>query len=331
MDTIATNSHALAVNQCFPLLENIDKAVNLVSQHLAPHTIQVAHSPKRAMMQLDGVLLDQVAILDIQYGADVNIYPAHCDRFLISMSLTGVSEKRHGMVRSFHTQDNIIISNPNSLSHVFMDSEGHDISVTVSQRAIEAYLSNILGFEIQEPLVFETIVDSRGEIGAVWVGMLQNILSQTRIAPTLLNNRRIIDQYATSVMEILLSLFKHNYSEQLNGDKKVPTPWHVRQAKDYIEAHLSEPITMAGLAAEVGVSARTLQNGFRNFESTTPADYIRERRLQRLHQSLLQADPAERIIDLMFLHGITSFGRFAQYYQKRFGCLPSDTLKKGIA
>ncbi|UTW11389.1 helix-turn-helix transcriptional regulator [Marinobacterium rhizophilum] len=48
------------------------------------------------------------------------------------------------------------------------------------------------------------------------------------------------------------------------------------QARDSIDAHLGESISLADLACCVGVTARTLQNGFQRFLDCTPTEYIRE-------------------------------------------------------
>ncbi|WP_255853429.1 AraC family transcriptional regulator [Marinobacterium rhizophilum] len=50
----------------------------------------------------------------------------------------------------------------------------------------------------------------------------------------------------------------------------------VDQARDSIDAHLGESISLADLACCVGVTARTLQNGFQRFLDCTPTEYIRE-------------------------------------------------------
>ena len=35
------------------------------------------------------------------------------------------------------------------------------------------------------------------------------------------------------------------------------------------------------------------------------------------------------VTDILLRHGISSFGHFATHYRKRYGCLPSDTLRQG--
>ena len=128
------------------------------------------------------------------------------------------------------------------------------------------------------------------------------------------------------LMSLLLMQLPHN-SDALRADRRQPLPLHVRRARDYIESHLDEAVTLAELAALSGVSTRTLQNGFARFLGQSPIDYIRGLRLARVHAALEQAGPGDNVTDILLRHGVTSFGHFASHYRKRYGCRPSDTLR----
>ncbi|WZB72981.1 AraC family transcriptional regulator [Achromobacter xylosoxidans] len=133
------------------------------------------------------------------------------------------------------------------------------------------------------------------------------------------------------LMSLLLMQLPHNYSDALRADRRQPLPLHVRRARDYIESHLDEAVTLAELAALSGVSTRTLQNGFARFLGQSPIDYIRGLRLARVHAALEQAGPGDNVTDILLRHGVTSFGHFASHYRKRYGCRPSDTLRVASA
>ncbi|MNP71197.1 DNA-binding transcriptional regulator SoxS [compost metagenome] len=77
------------------------------------------------------------------------------------------------------------------------------------------------------------------------------------------------------------------------------------------------------------MSIRTLQNGFTQFLKQTPTDYMRSRRLARVHEALQQALPCDSVTDILLRHGVSSFGHFATHYRKQYGCLPSETLRSG--
>ena len=85
---------------------------------------------------------------------------------------------------------------------------------------------------------------------------------------------------------------------------------------------------MEEVSAACGVAQRTLQKGFMQFLQQTPVEYLREQRLQKIHRELLQADAKVSVTDVLLRNGINSIGHFSKHYKNRFGCLPSQTLKK---
>jgi methylphosphotriester-DNA--protein-cysteine methyltransferase len=78
----------------------------------------------------------------------------------------------------------------------------------------------------------------------------------------------------------------------------------------------------------VGITPRTLQNGFRQVFNMTPAEYLRDIRVQALHEALLSAAPTHSVTELMQNVGIANFGRYAQYYRDKIGVAPSVTLRR---
>jgi transcriptional regulator GlxA family with amidase domain len=94
--------------------------------------------------------------------------------------------------------------------------------------------------------------------------------------------------------------------------------------------HLADLRSIAEIAVAVGITPRTLQNGFRQVFNMTPAEYVRDIRIQALHEALLHADPTQRVTEVMQDIGIVNFGRYAQYYRRKIGVAPSVTLRGGV-
>jgi transcriptional regulator GlxA family with amidase domain len=106
-------------------------------------------------------------------------------------------------------------------------------------------------------------------------------------------------------------------------------PAAVSRAAAFIEAHASQPVTLDQIAAAAGVSGRTLQYAFRRHFGTTPTGYLRRIRLERAHAELGDADPAAGITvgAVGRRWGWASPSQFTAAYQRRFGVLPSHTLR----
>lgn len=103
----------------------------------------------------------------------------------------------------------------------------------------------------------------------------------------------------------------------------------VRHAVEYIHAHAAEPLTPADIAEASGMHTRTLQTSMKEHLGTSPAAYLRQVRLDRVHDELLAAAPDEtRVSDVARRWGFGNFGRFAGSYAARFDEYPRDTLAR---
>src|SRR4029078_5881038 len=74
---------------------------------------------------------------------------------------------------------------------------------------------------------------------------------------------------------------------------------------------------------------RTLHKRFRRFLSCTPMEFLRDLRLDRVRQDLLEASPGANITEVAMRWGLTHLGRFAARYRERYGESPSATLRRG--
>jgi transcriptional regulator GlxA family with amidase domain len=103
----------------------------------------------------------------------------------------------------------------------------------------------------------------------------------------------------------------------------------VRRAAAFIDAHASQPITLADIAAAAGVTGRALQYAFRRHYDTTPTGYLRRIRLERARQELLAADPArESVTAVAYRWGFVSPGQFSAAYRQAYGVTPDQTLRQ---
>lgn len=103
----------------------------------------------------------------------------------------------------------------------------------------------------------------------------------------------------------------------------------VARARDYVEAHIEQPISLDELCHAACASKRTLHRAFLEVTSDTPQHYILKLRLNRIRRDLASNDEAERTVTVVSMRwGITELGRLASRYRDQFGELPSDTLRR---
>jgi transcriptional regulator GlxA family with amidase domain len=102
----------------------------------------------------------------------------------------------------------------------------------------------------------------------------------------------------------------------------------VRNLEDWIEANLTEPITLGMLCRVAGVGARCLQRAFEQRRGVSPMRFVAERRLTATHRALLCAGPGASVTGIALANGFDHVGRFAQLYREVIGELPSRTLAR---
>jgi AraC-like DNA-binding protein len=103
----------------------------------------------------------------------------------------------------------------------------------------------------------------------------------------------------------------------------------VRVAREFIEHHSGDPLTVDRIAQEAHVSVRVLQYAFRRELDISPLGYLRRVRLIRARDRLLDAEPGEvSVTGVAHEFGFVNPGRFAADYAELFGEKPSRTLRR---
>lgn len=97
-------------------------------------------------------------------------------------------------------------------------------------------------------------------------------------------------------------------------------------ASRLMESHIEEPLAMAELARQAGLSPRQLQRMFRHYLDMSPLQYYLCLRLDRARELLLQTGMS--IMDVMVACGFDSSCHFSKAYRERFGHPPSGERRK---
>jgi AraC-like DNA-binding protein len=120
----------------------------------------------------------------------------------------------------------------------------------------------------------------------------------------------------------------------LNEAPPPPPPLHVsysqsimKDALDFMMAHLTEPLTLLELCRACGRSKRSMIYHFTDALGITPMAYFKLQRLNAVRRALKVADPRNtRVLDIAADFGFYHMGHFAVDYRELFGVLPSITL-----
>ncbi|HEY0300312.1 MAG TPA: AraC family transcriptional regulator, partial [Rhizomicrobium sp.] len=91
----------------------------------------------------------------------------------------------------------------------------------------------------------------------------------------------------------------------------------------HVEAHLFEPLTLAGLAAVAGLSPYHFSRVFTARLGSSVMDHVRARRLEAAYMRLSGSSPPG-LIDLAFDCGFESQEAFTRAFRRRYGIAPGQ-------
>jgi AraC-like DNA-binding protein len=155
-----------------------------------------------------------------------------------------------------------------------------------------------------------------------FVGLLAMICQEAEATEQI---PRVQEHYAQIIVSKMLSLMKTNVSRISLGSQTAT----FEVIADYIAGHLKQDIDSEELARQARMSLRSLYGLFERNAGTTPKNYIRQKRLERINACL--SDPTcnvRNVTEVAMDYGFLHLGRFSDSYRKQFGELPSDTLKR---
>ncbi len=99
----------------------------------------------------------------------------------------------------------------------------------------------------------------------------------------------------------------------------------VHRARDYADALLDRPLTLAELAGVACLSPNHLLRAFRLVLGQTPGQYLAGQRLERARRLLLETD--RPVTEICLAIGFQSLGTFSRRFRHRFGVSP-DTYRR---
>lgn len=204
------------------------------------------------------------------------------------------------------------------------------LTITVDYSRLTSELRALTGMHSPKPLEFEAAFDASSPNGAQIRRLLSFIMKTVHQSPSLLSKRLVMANLENAFFTSLLLGQPHTHQALLQSEPKTPAADAVRRAEAYLDAHANEPMNMADLAAEAGVSVRTLQAGFKAQRGVSPMAFLKERRLELARKRLVFSVPGTSVTDVALDCGFRHLGRFSREYLKRFGESPSDTLRRAL-
>jgi len=306
---------------------DIDVAVDAVSRVYCTHKAEVIGPARTIDARLDVMHPTMQPLVGLAYGAPVEIKAeSFSGLFLMQRCVRGSALAMQQGHSAEWRQGQTIPLSAGLDTRLSFDGNYVQKSVRLDVDKLEALCSRWLGRPLEQPLRF-ALRPFSADLERVWHRTLSYVWSADDGGLQLAGAARdSLDEY---LLTLLLHQHAHNYSDEISAPAPGPIPGVVRRAERYMIDHAGDPITVSKVAAELGVSVRSLQAGFRQWRSTTPHLFLRQTRLQLAHDALRRSDGETDVTSVAIRYGFSHLGRFSAYYTSAFGEPPSATLRLG--
>jgi AraC-like DNA-binding protein len=202
--------------------------------------------------------------------------------------------------------------------------------VRIDREILETRLRQMLGGNAPRTFAFEMAMDLDTPAARTWRQLVDVAIADLDGGGGIVSSPLAAASLENAIIDALLVAQPHNFSEKLEHSGPTARPRTIQRAVNLIHDHCHEPLSTGDIAEAVGLSARSLQEGFQTHVGTTPMAYLRRTRLQQIRDELRASDPATTNVTRVALDwGMTHLGRFAQAYRVEFGEAPSETLRLG--
>ena len=279
-------------------------------------------------LTLNALSVGEVTLSYVQIACDVRMR-FETDNFHVHVPLYVASDSRvGGRERAQTSPGRGAVFLPGRTSEVDWHGGCAQLCLIFPRHAVRLHLEAMLGRPARESIEFAPVMDFGTEGGQAWLATIRMVERHARCVAGLLDHAQAVADLERILIFGLLVAQPHNYLDALNCARATEAPSAVRDAIELIQSHPERPWTTLSLAQRTAVSVRCLQEGFRRSSGVPPMRYLRDVRLNRVHDDLRSAQPdSTGVGQIARRWGFQYHGRFAADYREKFGQTPSETLR----
>jgi AraC-like DNA-binding protein len=263
----------------------------------------------------------------VAYGSTVEIDPGELSRFfLLQVPVRGSAKVRCGSVSAdVGTGRSASILSPTLGTRMVWDEGCEKLIILIDREALEAQFESLTHRQ-SRMIEFDTGVDLTGPVGRALLQHVELMLGAAE------NGAAVPDAYRALLRDgmttLMLSGLAHSETQHLAEPAPMADPQTVRRAQVFMEAHAGRAVSMAEIAAASGVSLRSLQNAYGRSRQMTLGEGLLSLRLERFHAALKNHGDVSSVAEAAYDAGFGHLGRAAAAYHKRYGEMPSATLRR---
>ncbi|MFJ8811843.1 MULTISPECIES: AraC family transcriptional regulator [Amycolatopsis] len=309
---------------------DVDETRERVGRLFCPHSMNTVGRNPRLNTKVNCRRLENVAIAVVAYGTDVRVEPGELGSFYVVLApVIGRGMVQCGREQINSAPDTAGVVGTDDPLRMRLSDDCAQFVIRIERPALEARLAELIDGSVSEPVRFRLGMDITRGYGRSWYRELAYGVSELDQPDTMLSHPAAVEQFERNLITGLLLAQPHNYTAMIEGrDRPVPSR-SLRAALDLIHSHPEAPHTPGSLAHQAGVSVRALQKAFREQLGSSPSEYLRGVRLQRVRDELSAAQVEVTTVgEIASKYGLMHHGRFAAAYRERFGESPNATLHR---
>lgn len=313
-----------------PRAGDVERVQSLSGRVFGPVRLRAAQADAALDARIDACAIGGLRLVTIAYNQAVQIEPQWGkDEFVIQTVLAGTCRVETACGTMAMPPGATFVFSPTVPARLLLDAGCERFSVVIRRQAIEQAFREHFSFDPPVPIEFAMQPVADDGRAARWRALVDYLRAESALRQGELGKQMPaldggIERIVLSTL--LLDRFAAD-GDLLPRRFEAVLPDYMRCAIAYLRAHLGEPLTLEQIAAHCGISARTLQLGFRKTKNTSPMAYLRLLRLHGARADLLRSRPEKgRVSAIALAHGFTHLSLFSREYRREFGELPSQTL-----
>ena len=310
---------------------DLDEAQAYITDVYIPHDLR-SRDGRPLDFRLNFLQSHKLTVGHLNYGADAELLvPSMLDCYHLNLTLDGDTQVHQGK-RSASTsaKRSGVLFGPLDPFTVRWSPEAVQYAIKLPRRALEQHLGAILHHSVAGPILFDLSFDLLGAAGRNLLSAVHFLRHELDRPGGLADSPLARDQLESFVMTQVLLAIPNQYTDELRTPTRPAHRTRIKRVIDLIDSHPESALGIAELTKVAGVSARSLQSGFREALGMAPLAYVRKVRLDRVREELLASAGQRSVTDVALHWGFSHLSRFAAQYKLQFGETPSSTVQRTL-
>lgn len=323
-----------------PVAEKEERSARLISTHdfeeaheritevYIPHGLE-SRDGRPLDFKLRYLASDKLTIGHLRYGADAELLvPPMLECYHVNLTLHGETMVSQGGVHAATEAGRSgVMFNPKDPFTVRWSPDAIQYAIKIPRGSLEGQLGAMIGRPVANQINFDLGFDLTSPTGQSLLAAVKHLRTELSREGGMAEYPLVRAQLESYVLSQMLLVIPNDFHQLIRATTDLVRRRHVRVAMDFMDDHAAEPITVPDVANAACVSMRALQAGFHDEVGMSPMADLRNLRLDKARADL-QAGPADASVsEVATRWGFMHLGRFAEQYRRKFGVLPSETLK----